>query len=239
MKNITGSTACQGVEKDRCKSKTKIRFNEQSSKEAQTSKTEQNKPYPITFKRGYQPTTPDCKGYINNRGITIIELLVAVAIVGILATLAINRYRTFVLKTKIQEAVLMLKHIQEMSDAYYANHGLYPTQDGTYLLIADKSLGDSNLAGHWYYDMLFGKTEQRLKEMGISKPSGDSRFWYYAHFWGFMGSSTRIVYAYPKTRWDWYGFSEEECDNTLENVTVAIDNDGSVYVWGVPGLNTW
>ncbi len=184
----------------------------------------------------------ECQGKernLNNKGITIIELLVAVAVVGILATLAINRYRTFVIKTKLQEAVLMCKHLQELSDAYYANHGLYPTQDGTYLYVADKDPEDAIFGGSSWWEDFSGRTMRRLKEMGVDRPSGETRFWYVFAWWGIGGNATRIIYAYPKETWDWPGFTAEECDDQLKNITVAIDNDGEIYVWGVPGLNHW
>ena len=176
---------------------------------------------------------------INNKGITIIELVVVIALIVLLGTLALSRYNTFVIKSKIQEAVLMVKHLQELADAYYANHGVYPNQDGTYLFVASKSLSETPLAQYSFYDALFGRTEQRLKEMGVTKPNSDSRFWYYYPWWGLSGAATRIIYAYPKDPRDFMGFTEDECDRSLELVTVAIDNDGQIYVWGVPGLEHW
>jgi len=62
----------------------------------------------------------------NAAGFTLLELMVAVSIVGILATLAIPSYRVSVLKAR--EAVLRedLFVIRDMLDKYYADHGAYP-----------------------------------------------------------------------------------------------------------------
>lgn len=179
------------------------------------------------------------KGFSNNKGITIIELMVVVVVVGILATLAITRYNTFVIKSKISEAVIMVRHLQSLADAYYANQGAYPNQDGTYLYVADKDPGDAVFSGSTWWDNFSARTGNRLREMGVERASGETRFWYVFSWWGWSSAATRIIYAYPKDVRDWPGFTAEECDGSLKDVTVAVDNDGQVYIWGVPGLSQW
>jgi prepilin-type N-terminal cleavage/methylation domain-containing protein len=173
---------------------------------------------------------------LRKNGFTLVELSVVVVIVGILSTLAISRYRTLTVKAKIQEAVLYVKYLQQLEDAYYASYGVLPHQDGTLLWVVDKGLNDNWLGRIPWWRSFMNRTSTRLRQLGVDPPTGGkARFWYYFAWWG-GGSATRIIYAYPKTIYDIWSFPQEECDRSLENVTIAIDNDGSVYVWGVPGM---
>ena len=58
-------------------------------------------------------------------GFTIIELMIVVAIIGILASIAIPKYQDYVAKTKMAEA-------GEILSAVYTNQILYQSEYGTY-----------------------------------------------------------------------------------------------------------
>ncbi len=62
----------------------------------------------------------------NRKGFTLLELMVVVAIIGILATLAEPEFKTAVLKSK--EAALKedLFNFRNVLDQYYADNGKYP-----------------------------------------------------------------------------------------------------------------
>jgi type IV pilus assembly protein PilA len=59
------------------------------------------------------------------RGFTLIELMVAVAIIGLLAALAIPNYLRFQLRSRTSEAKANLAAIRTAEESYYAEYGLY------------------------------------------------------------------------------------------------------------------
>lgn len=64
--------------------------------------------------------------YKNKKGFTLLELMIVIAIVGILATLAQPMFKTAVRKSK--EAALKedLFNMRNVMDQYYADNGKYP-----------------------------------------------------------------------------------------------------------------
>ena len=62
----------------------------------------------------------------NRKGFTLLELMIVIAIIGILATLAQPMFKTAVLKSK--EAALKedLFNLRNVLDQYYADNGKYP-----------------------------------------------------------------------------------------------------------------
>jgi len=59
------------------------------------------------------------------RGFTLVELMIVVAIIGILATLATGSFITFQAKSKQAEATLNLGAVSKAAGAYYAEHDTY------------------------------------------------------------------------------------------------------------------
>jgi len=172
------------------------------------------------------------------KGFTLVELMVVIVILGVLSALAINRYRVMTMKTKIQEAVIFIRHLQELEEAYYAENGVLPHQDGTPLFIINSDWGRTLFSRFPWWKSFTDRIQARLRELGVDQPSGKTRFWYYLAWWG-GGDATKIIYAYPKRVGDIWGFTAADVDDQLKDVFVAIDNDGSIYVWGVPGMEWW
>ena len=62
---------------------------------------------------------------------TLIELLIAVAIVGILASLAIPTFSGYVYRSRVSEAVNFLGEIKTRQEAYWGRFGQYAAVNGT------------------------------------------------------------------------------------------------------------
>ncbi len=67
-----------------------------------------------------------CRGARRDKGFTLIELMVVVAIIGILVSMAVPTYRGLILRAK--ETVLRqnLFVLRDCIDQYYADKGKYP-----------------------------------------------------------------------------------------------------------------
>lgn len=82
----------------------------------------------------------------NQKGFTLIELMIVVAIIGILAAIAIPNYITYQLKSKTAEAKTSLGGIRTGQEAYKAEKDSYLTcasNPGTYVA-GKKNAWDSN-----------------------------------------------------------------------------------------------
>lgn len=58
-------------------------------------------------------------------GFTLIELMIVVAIVGVLSAVAIPSFRSYVLRSRTSEAVTFLGEIRQRQEAYRAEFGQY------------------------------------------------------------------------------------------------------------------
>jgi prepilin-type N-terminal cleavage/methylation domain-containing protein len=90
--------------------------------------------------------------FTNEKGFTLVELLVVIVIIGILASIAIPQFMGATTKAKLSEFKPVLKQAVVEYNAYYQEHDTYVTPTG------DISNGNPDI--------------------GFSLPSGESRFDY-------------------------------------------------------------
>jgi type IV pilus assembly protein PilA len=62
----------------------------------------------------------------NKRGFTLVELLITVALLGVLATISMTQFAAYRQKGYNSAAVSDLKNTKTMLEAYYASNQFYP-----------------------------------------------------------------------------------------------------------------
>ncbi|WP_420426316.1 pilin [Algiphilus sp.] len=81
------------------------------------------------------------------RGLTLIELLIVLAIVGVLAGLAIPAYRDHVTRAQVSEGLALIAPVKTAVAEYYAVHGHLPTASNWLALLRELGLPVSTAHG--------------------------------------------------------------------------------------------
>jgi len=128
------------------------------------------------------------------RGITIIELLIVLVIVGILASVAYPNYREFAARAKRTEAVAALLLIEQNQESFYLSNNTFtddltnlgfgasdnaPTRSGTYTVsvTAADAAGFSATATYTKDDGEKSKCETFTITNGVRTSSPDTDCW--------------------------------------------------------------
>ncbi|EPI7877620.1 pilin, partial [Neisseria gonorrhoeae] len=72
------------------------------------------------------------------KGFTLIELMIVIAIVGILAAVALPAYQDYTARAQVSEAILLAEGQKSAVTGYYLNHGEWP-KDNTSAGVASAS----------------------------------------------------------------------------------------------------
>jgi type IV pilus assembly protein PilA len=67
----------------------------------------------------------------NNKGFTLIELMIVVAIIGILAALAVPMYLDYAVRAQVAEGLNLSAGAKVAVAEYYQDHGVFPADNNT------------------------------------------------------------------------------------------------------------
>jgi len=73
------------------------------------------------------------------QGFTLIELMIVVAIIGILASIAIPAYNDYIARAQVSEAVSLLDGAKTPSAEYYSDRGTWPVGASFDALVATRA----------------------------------------------------------------------------------------------------
>lgn len=80
-----------------------------------------------------------------NGGFTLLELIITVAIIGILAAVAIPVYTLYTMRSKASEAFTILQGIRDREEAYFTEYRAYTADIG----YTPRNCGDSSDTAKW------------------------------------------------------------------------------------------
>lgn len=78
-------------------------------------------------------------------GFTLIELMIAVAVIGILAMISVQAYQDYTIRTQVSEGLSLASAIKASSSEYYQDRGTWPASNA--------SLGIGTISGKYVSDI--------------------------------------------------------------------------------------
>ncbi|HFB2325302.1 TPA: pilin [Neisseria gonorrhoeae] len=107
------------------------------------------------------------------KGFTLIELMIVIAIVGILAAVALPAYQDYTARAQVSEAILLAEGQKSAVTEYYLNHGKWP-KDNTSAGVASPA---SNIKGKYVESVTVtnGVVTAQMKPSGVNNEIKDKR----------------------------------------------------------------
>ncbi|ENY0021689.1 pilin, partial [Neisseria gonorrhoeae] len=100
------------------------------------------------------------------KGFTLIELMIVIAIVGILAAVALPAYQDYTARAQVSEAILLAEGQKSAVTEYYLNNGIWPANNG------DAGVASSSSIKGKYVESVTvtnGVVTAKMKSDGVNK----------------------------------------------------------------------
>ncbi len=88
----------------------------------------------------------------NKKGFTLIELIVVIAVLGILAAVALPRIGAVTSDAKVQADAANIKILQEAAETYYAKNGEFPSVVGDFKEFVPELPSPQDSSEKFYYN---------------------------------------------------------------------------------------
>ncbi|ENX1579492.1 prepilin-type N-terminal cleavage/methylation domain-containing protein [Neisseria gonorrhoeae] len=101
------------------------------------------------------------------KGFTLIELMIVIAIVGILAAVALPAYQDYTARAQVSEAILLAEGQKSAVTEYYLNNGKWPADNGA----AGVASSASDIKGKYVQSVTVanGVVTAEMKSDGVNK----------------------------------------------------------------------
>ncbi|HHY5296575.1 TPA: pilin [Neisseria meningitidis] len=101
------------------------------------------------------------------KGFTLIELMIVIAIVGILAAVALPAYQDYTARAQVSEAILLAEGQKSAVTEYYLNHGIWPANNNS----AGVASSATDIKGKYVksVEVKNGVVTAEMKSSGVNK----------------------------------------------------------------------
>ncbi|HEZ6816561.1 TPA: pilin [Neisseria meningitidis] len=100
------------------------------------------------------------------KGFTLIELMIVIAIVGILAAVALPAYQDYTARAQVSEAILLAEGQKSAVTEYYLNHGIWPGDNNSAGVASSSTIKGKYVAG---VKVEKGVITAEMKSSGVNK----------------------------------------------------------------------
>ncbi|HGN6949146.1 TPA: pilin, partial [Neisseria gonorrhoeae] len=130
------------------------------------------------------------------KGFTLIELMIVIAIVGILAAVALPAYQDYTARAQVSEAILLAEGQKSAVTEYYLNNGKWPKNNGDAGVAAS-----SKIIGKYVkqVEVKNGVVTATMKSDGVNKEIKDKKLSLWARR---QDGSVKWFCGQPVTRTD-------------------------------------
>ncbi|HEZ5517472.1 TPA: pilin [Neisseria meningitidis] len=106
------------------------------------------------------------------KGFTLIELMIVIAIVGILAAVALPAYQDYTARAQVSEAILLAEGQKSAVTEYYLNHGKWPSDNSSAGVATS-----ANIKGKYVQsvEVKNGVVTAEMKSSGVNKEIKDKK----------------------------------------------------------------
>ncbi|ENV8699940.1 pilin, partial [Neisseria gonorrhoeae] len=107
------------------------------------------------------------------KGFTLIELMIVIAIVGILAAVALPAYQDYTARAQVSEAILLAEGQKSAVTEYYLNHGEWPENNAS----AGVASSPTDIKGKYVKEVEVAKgvVTATMKSDGVNKEIKDKK----------------------------------------------------------------